>query len=149
LYDPVGVLSEIYRILRPGGKVFVEVQNFPEYFKISRAPYQLDHLYYFCPETLEAMLLKTRLLPIKIDVDTVTRAQAVSNFMWNRSASIHIRVLAEKTDAVLSPKQFDYRKLKDQMASQLHSNPSLYSSFRNYFSTLLKKFRNGSNDFSA
>lgn len=63
LYDPAHTLKEAYRIIRPGGRILVEVPRFNSFYaKAFRDNwFHLDvprHLYHFEDETLEALLEK-------------------------------------------------------------------------------------------
>ena len=62
--DPVRILADIGRILKPGGRLMIEVPNFQGFsrlvFRTYWAPLELPrHLYHFTPRTLAAMLAKT------------------------------------------------------------------------------------------
>ncbi len=98
MLDPSGTIGEVRSLLKPGGMFFVEVQNFPEYARRTRRSIQVDHVYYFCPETLECMARRVGLEPVRTSVDTAASAAAVPRYMWHRSASLHIRMLLRKSD---------------------------------------------------
>jgi len=64
LYDPKGILWEVYRVLRPGGLLIVGVPNIESYeskvFGEYWSPLDIPrHLYHFSYETLKTMLQKT------------------------------------------------------------------------------------------
>ena len=69
--DPLGILREIFRVLRPGGKILMEVPNFasPLAGLLGDHWFPLDpprHLYHFTPATLEAMLRKAGFEGIRV-----------------------------------------------------------------------------------
>ncbi len=62
LPDPLGELTKIRRILKPGGLVVVEVPNIDTVWVRLLGKYHRhfvpDHIYFFSPQTLEALLAK-------------------------------------------------------------------------------------------
>ena len=63
VYDPVGVLTQIRRLLKPGGLLMLEVPNFASacsvMFRWSWAPLESPrHLFQFTPGTLTVLLTK-------------------------------------------------------------------------------------------
>jgi SAM-dependent methyltransferase len=63
VFDPSRVLAEAHRILKPGGRLMLEVPNFSSagrcLFRTYWFPLELPrHLYHFTPKTLEALLRK-------------------------------------------------------------------------------------------
>lgn len=96
LLDPYGSLEKIREILKPEGKVFLEVQNFAETIKLFPNPTQVDHTYNFTPETLTLMLRKIGFEILNIEEDTAATARMVSRYMQRRGANIHIRIIAQK-----------------------------------------------------
>jgi SAM-dependent methyltransferase len=63
VYDPVGVLTHICRLLKPGGLLMLEVPNFSSACSVIFRSYwppleSPRHLFQFTPRTLEALLTK-------------------------------------------------------------------------------------------
>ena len=55
LYDPQNFLSEIFRVMKPGGIVLIETPNWHYSFKTFYNDY--THVRPFCPESLKALLI--------------------------------------------------------------------------------------------
>jgi SAM-dependent methyltransferase len=71
LTDPRGVLSEIRRILKPGGRLLLELPNYDGYARAVFGSYwaALDlprHLYHFTPATLAVLLQRVGFRPTDI-----------------------------------------------------------------------------------
>jgi len=71
LFDPSLVLTEVYRVLKPGGMLMLEMPNFDSLpasvFGAYWFPLEIPrHLYHFTPQTLETMLAKTGFRLIKL-----------------------------------------------------------------------------------
>jgi SAM-dependent methyltransferase len=111
LYNPVVCLERIREILKPDGKLFIEVQNYPEMVKRGWNPTQVDHIYYFTPETLECMVRKVGFEPLNIEVDTKRSHEDVSDYMKKRTAHIHIRMLLSKSTPENDLIYPDYRQM--------------------------------------
>jgi SAM-dependent methyltransferase len=115
MLDPRASLERLRRLLGPRGRLFLEVQNVPEYARQARIPFQVDHIYYFCAETLECLVRRIGFEPIRIDVDTAQQARQVSPYMWHRGACMHVRILAEKAEPDLDAPWPDWRAIRDTM----------------------------------
>jgi SAM-dependent methyltransferase len=124
MLDPKGVLQKIHKLLKPTGLLFIEVQNFPEYAKMVKNPIQVDHTYYFCPETLECILRITGFEPLKVEVDTAIKARSVHPYMWHRSASIHMRMLAQCSDPEIYLNYPDSQKIRDEVLQTMQEHLS-------------------------
>lgn len=120
LLDPAKALNYMRSLLKPDGKLFIEVQNFPEYAKISANPMQVDHVYYFTPETLETLLRIVGFETVNIEVDTAQTAKSVSPYLWHRSASIHIRLLSSLSEPENSVKYPDYKPIYNQICNTIN-----------------------------
>lgn len=119
MLDPFAELLKIRSLLAADGMLFLEVQNYPEYAKMTRRrSLQIDHTYYFAPQTLECMVRRVGFEPIRIEVDTAAQARSVHPFMWNRSASIHIRLLVRKAEAT-EARFPDYQQLRKEVLQAL------------------------------
>jgi len=70
LPDPLGELTRIWRILKPGGLLVVEVPNIDTVWMgllgQHHRHFTADHLYFFSPQTLEALLGKAGFTVLKI-----------------------------------------------------------------------------------
>jgi ubiquinone/menaquinone biosynthesis C-methylase UbiE len=82
-HDPIDVLKEAHRILRPGASVVVAVQNFASLGRLLFGEYwhHLDlpgHLYQFEPETLLASLSATGFRPVRLRYDLLAKDIAPS-----------------------------------------------------------------------
>lgn len=119
LLDPAGTLARIRRVLAPEGKLFLEVQNVPEYARMCPTPFQVDHTYYFCPETLECMVRRAGFEPLNVEVETAGRAALVHRYMWHRSAAIHVRMLVEASVPEPEVPWPDYRVIRDEVKGAL------------------------------
>lgn len=128
LLDPFGQLEHIRNLLKPKGKLFVEVRNFPEYSKISRRPTQVDHVYYFTPETLECMLRKVGFEPLRTEVDTADKARLVHPYMWHRGAFIHIRMLVIKSNPEPHTNYHDYSLIRNSVLRELGKRKARWKS---------------------
>jgi len=115
MLDPRAGLERLRGLLRPRGRLFLEVQNVPEYARQVRMPFQVDHAYYFCAETLECLVRRIGFEPIRIDVDTAQRARLVAPYMWHRGAYLHIRILAEKSESDLDMPWPDWLAIRETM----------------------------------
>jgi 2-polyprenyl-3-methyl-5-hydroxy-6-metoxy-1,4-benzoquinol methylase len=90
LSDPSKVLSEIRRILKPGGRLMLEVPNFRCLSRMLLRTYWFPlelprHFYHFTPRTLEAMLTKAGFQ--HADVKGVPSALAITlslQLLWNK-----------------------------------------------------------------
>lgn len=89
LPDPASSLAEVYRILKPGGEVMVEVPNMatPTAVLFRSWWFNLDvprHLYSFTPHTLRAMLNKAGFASIAVDhiIDTSGITGSLQ-YLWN------------------------------------------------------------------
>lgn len=96
LYDPLKAMKMVHSILKPGGYFLVEVQNFPEYAKLTEQPTQVDHIYYFNPETVENLARRSGFQVVKMEIDTAARSKSLSRFLHGKGAYIHIRLLLRK-----------------------------------------------------
>ena len=89
LFDPSGVLSEVHRILKPGGILMLEVPNFDSFASslFGKHWFTLEvprHLYHFTPQTLSAMLAKNGLSLRKLRGVPAPQAIAWSlQILWN------------------------------------------------------------------
>lgn len=111
LLDPMGSIKKIHSILKPEGKVFLEVQNFAETIKMFAEPTQVDHTFNFTPETLTLMLKKVGFDILNIEEDTAQSARLVSRTMWRFGANIHIRIIAQKAKPSEKLSYPDYRNI--------------------------------------
>ncbi len=71
-YDPEKVAGNAYRALKPGGSVIISLTNEKAYYKLIFKKWaekirgsHHDHLYYFTPEEVEGMLLKSGFTDVK------------------------------------------------------------------------------------
>jgi len=89
MYNPLGELSEVYRVLKPQGLILMRARNakfhvpIKRIFKNSRA---IVHNYSFSPETVRLMLEKTGFKEIKVVNSTMSEGIPFLRFL-NLSAS--------------------------------------------------------------
>lgn len=89
LPNPSGSLMEVYRVLKPDGKLMVEVPNIasPSAMLFRSWWFNLDvprHVYSFTPRTLEAMLKKSGFTQVKIEHIADTSGITGSlQYLWN------------------------------------------------------------------
>lgn len=86
LTDPFATLLEIYRILKKGGILFIEVPNFGGISSIIqrerwKGVNPRAHLYYFTPKTLSLLLNKTGFKTLKINTN-IKATQIVDKKIW-------------------------------------------------------------------
>lgn len=115
LYNPTDCLEKIRQILKPDGKLFLEVNNYPEMVKRGWNPTQVDHIFYFTPETLECMVRKVGFEPLDIEVDTKQSSESMSGYMKKRVPHIHIRMLllkSEPENTIIYP---DYKVIRSEL----------------------------------
>ena len=99
-FDPARVLTEVCRILKPGGFLMLELPNFRcplaalfgEYWFPLEPP---RHLYHFTPQTLEAMLARVGLRLVKLR--GVPSPEAI---VWSLGAWRNRRVEKVESDGV-------------------------------------------------
>jgi 2-polyprenyl-3-methyl-5-hydroxy-6-metoxy-1,4-benzoquinol methylase len=90
VFDPSRVMAEALRVLKPGGRLMLEVPNFQSVgrvlFRTYWFPLELPrHLYHFTPDTLEALLKKTGYQ--KVVIKGVPSALSITlslQLLWNR-----------------------------------------------------------------
>ncbi len=125
LFDPMGVFKKVYAMLKGGGKFYIDVQNFSEYLKFSNKPFQVDHIYYFYPEVLLAMLKFCGFSPVKVSVDTCKDFREVLRREHHRGAFIHAHILAEKVCHVTEGHYPDAKKILQDVRSILFKKKCL------------------------
>jgi SAM-dependent methyltransferase len=119
--DPLRLLSEVFRLLRPGGLLFLTTPNSRDYlfrlaYLIARGhwpplyePAERElHLYYFNAPTLRALAEKAGFRNVTIGYDegaAVTPAKRLVNrlgFWWYRATSLHwgmgLQLVARKAE---------------------------------------------------
>jgi SAM-dependent methyltransferase len=90
LFDPSWVLAEVYRILKPGGRLMLEVPNFHSLSRFILRTYWFPlelprHLYHFTPQTLQAMLTKGGFRVTSLKGVPAALAITMSlQLLWNR-----------------------------------------------------------------
>jgi SAM-dependent methyltransferase len=90
LADPSRVLSEIHRILKPGGRLMLEVPNFGSVARSVLRTYWFPlelprHFYHFTPPTLEALLRKAGFEETGVrGVPSALSMTLSVQLMWNR-----------------------------------------------------------------
>ena len=99
LADPVALLEEIHRLLKPGGRLLIEVPNFGGWHARlgGAAWHHLDvprHLLHFSRKTLTRMLVSQQLLPerwstFSLEYDTFGTAQTWLNWVCRRPNRLH------------------------------------------------------------
>jgi 2-polyprenyl-3-methyl-5-hydroxy-6-metoxy-1,4-benzoquinol methylase len=88
--NPSLVLAEVYRVLRPGGMLLVEVPNFDSFWArvLGRDWHALEppfHLYHFSPHTLRRHLIKAGFHVTKIQAVAEPTVTIWSwHMLWNR-----------------------------------------------------------------
>jgi SAM-dependent methyltransferase len=79
LLDPRGVFGEIFRIVRPGGLLMLNVPNWNSMARKLLGPlwemFVTDHFYYFTPQTLSLLLTKSGFRPVHVTVSDLIGAE--------------------------------------------------------------------------
>jgi SAM-dependent methyltransferase len=130
LYNPVECLEKIRELLKSDGKLFIEVQNFPEMTKDGWNPTQVDHIYYFTPETLEYLVRNIGFEPINIEVDTKKSSETLSGYIKKRTAPIHIRMLLLKSEPDNTLNTPNYLLIRNEIITNLQKKHSLLKNIK-------------------
>lgn len=142
LLDPLASLRKVRSILKPGGKVYVEVMDFVQATRIF--PYQdcmtVDHPYMFCVETMQAMLRYAGFEVLRIVPDRGETLDDQSRKTRRAAPWCHIRAIAQVGEPV---EDFaDYNDLKDQIKRnrryQLIKSLGKKTTYRRYAGGLIK-----------
>lgn len=89
LANPSGVLAEVCRLLKPGGRLMLEVPNFHSLSRLILRTYWFPlelprHLYHFTPQTVAAMLTKAGFHAIRLrGVPAAVAATWSLQLLWN------------------------------------------------------------------
>lgn len=106
--NPLNYLYKLYKIVAPGGYVFLEVPNEPLHLMrhyLLKKQKGIGHLFDYTVDTLNQMIHKSGLFTIEkittfsIDVNDYIKGASIRNFEENQSGNgIHIRCLLKKND---------------------------------------------------
>lgn len=142
--NPSSALEKIWKLLTPDGYLFLLLLDFPAQcrFGFIEECAQADHLYMFCPETVERLLAKTGFKIIKTDASK-------NNFspwrdLWSKP-SFHFKILAQKTkpQSLTELDAADYQQIKQRMKRHqkffLIRRLRLASTYRHWLKLLIQK----------
>lgn len=92
-FDPAGALRQIHRVLKPGGRLMLEVPNYasPSVSVFKRYWFPMDiprHLYQFTPATMKAMLSRAGFRSIRVKGVPSPEALVWSSVAARQSAPI-------------------------------------------------------------
>lgn len=120
--DPTATLTEIFRILKPGGHAVIETPRYDTFmFKLmgrrERSLRQDGHIYFFTTDTLRDTYRKVGFT--EVNTEFVGRSMTASRFMWNAAnvtRSDAIRKATAKASAALNLRKVKFRmNLRDMM----------------------------------
>lgn len=120
--DPVGTLSEIFRVLKPGGHAVIETPRYDTVtYKImgrrERSLRQDGHIYFFTTATLRDCYQKVGFR--EVDTEFVGRSMTASRFLWNAAnvtRSDAVRKFTARTADTLRLDRIKFRmNLRDMM----------------------------------
>lgn len=141
LSNPLLVLKKIKEILSSGGLLFIEVQNFPECAKVMTFPIQLDHLYYFTFQTLEALTRQSGFILIKAEEDTKISHDNLSYYMTSRVAPLHIRMLFKKSEFPIGPPRYSVEEIIEELKGSLLGYKKFFKISKSYLAIIYKKLK--------
>ena len=120
--DPLGTLSEIFRVLKPGGHAVIETPrydtlNYKLMGRRERSLRQDGHIYFFTTDTLRACYQKAGFR--EVDTEFVGRSMTASRFLWNaanvtRSDTVR-RLSSRSADALRLDRIRFHMNLRDMM----------------------------------
>lgn len=113
LLDPLGTLQRVHSLLKPDGKIYLEVIDFVYWTRLSPLTMAttIDHPYMFAQETLRAMMSQAgfKILKWEADSDTPSRKREPGQ------PNLHMRALGVKSEKSLPTVYPNFQTILNQI----------------------------------